>query len=62
MRGELWYQGVMIASVEDNGYTSIDGVIESIVIPDGIPTGATLLYKVINKDKNQTAVHTKRMV
>lgn len=61
VRGELWYQGVMIASVEDSGYTSIDGVIESIVIPDGIPTGATLLYKVINKDKNQTAVHTKRM-
>lgn len=62
VRGELWYQGVMIASVEDNGYTSIDGVIDSIEIPDGIPTGATLLYKVINKDKNQTAVHTKRMV
>jgi integrase len=60
MRGELWYQGVMIADAEDTGYTSIDDVIDSVVIPDGIPDGAILLYKVINKDKGQTAVQTRR--
>lgn len=60
MRGELWHQGVKVSSVEDSGYTSIDGVMESIAIPDDIPTGAVLIYKVVNLDKNQTAVQTKR--
>jgi hypothetical protein len=62
MRGELWYQGVKVSSVEDSGYTSIDGVVESIAIPEDIPTGALLIYKIINLDKNQTAVHTKRKI
>lgn len=60
MRGELWYQGSMVSCVEDSGYTSIDGVMESIAIPDDIPTGGILIYKIINLDKNQTAVQTKR--
>jgi hypothetical protein len=62
IRGELWYQGVMVSSVEDSGYTSIDGVVESIAIPEDIPTGAILIYKIINLDKNQTAVQTKRNI
>jgi hypothetical protein len=56
MRGELWYQGLMVASVEDSGYTSIDDVVESIEIPGEIPSNASLLYKVINKDKGQEVV------
>ena len=62
MRGELWYQGMQVSSVEDSGYTSIDGVVESIAIPEDIPTGGILIYKIINLDKNQTAVQTKRKV
>lgn len=56
MRGELWYQGVMVASVEDSGYTSIDDVVDGIEIPGEIPSNASLLYKVINKDKGQEVV------
>jgi hypothetical protein len=56
MRGELWYQGVMVASVEDSGYTSIENVMDSIDIPGEIPPNASLLYKVINKDKGQEVV------
>lgn len=56
MRGELWYQGVMVSSVEDSGYTSIDDVVESIEIPEEIPSNVSLLYKVINKDKGQEVI------
>lgn len=59
MRGELWYQGTMVASVEDSGYTSIDDVVDSIEIPGEIPLNASLLYKVINKDKNQEVIKYK---
>jgi hypothetical protein len=52
----------MMESVEDSGYTSIDGVVESIPIPEEIPSGATLLYKVINLDKNQSVVQTRKNI
>jgi integrase len=60
VRGELWHQGKMLSFVEDSGYTSIDGVIDSIEIPDDILAGTTLLYKIINLDKEQTAIHYRK--
>lgn len=60
VRGELWHQGKMLSFVEDSGYTSIDGVIDSIEIPDDILAGTNLLYKIINLDKGQTAIHYRK--
>lgn len=62
MRGELYYQGVMVSSVEDSGYSAVDDVIDAVMVPEDIPEGATLLYKVTNIDKQQTVVHTRKNV
>jgi integrase len=60
MRGELWYNGQLLAEVEDIGFSSVDDVVAAIDIPEEVETGSMLLYKIINKDKNQSTVVQKR--
>lgn len=60
MRGELWHNGQLLAEVEDVGFSSVDDVVAAIDIPEEVETGSMLLYKIINKDKNQSTVAQKR--
>lgn len=59
VRGELWYQGEMKSCIEGDGYTSIDAIIDAVPAAE-IPDGATVQYKIINVDKNQSVVKEKK--
>ena len=61
IRGEMWYQGKLVSNVEGIGYSNIDEVIDAIPIPEDIPTGSTVICKVINVDKKQQSVITKKI-
>lgn len=57
-----YYNGRKLAELTDVGFNNVDEVIARLatMLPGDIPYRATLLFKIVNLDKNQTVVYQRQ--
>ena len=62
VRGEAYHNGHKVAEVNDTGFNNVDEVIDRLVtmLPEEIPNRSIVMFKIINLDKNQTAVYQRQ--
>ena len=61
MRGTAYFMGKKLGSVEDIGFHNVDEIIGRLVrfVPDDVPQGSVVMFKVENLDKKQTAIYER---
>ncbi len=59
MRGTAYFRGRQLAQIEDVGFSNVREIVGSLVplLPDDIPDGCRVQFKVENLDKKQTVVY-----
>ena len=57
-----YHNGRNVAEFTDVGYNNVDEVISKLVsmLPDDIPDRSIVMFKIVNLDKNQTAVYQRQ--
>ncbi len=62
VRGEAYHNGHKVAEVNDTGFNNVDEVIDRLVtmLPEEIPNRSIVMFKIVNLDKNQTAVYQRQ--
>lgn len=61
MRGTAYFMGKKLGSVQDIGYHNVDEIIWKLTnfVPDDVPQGCVVLFKIENLDKKQTAIYER---
>lgn len=62
MKGTVYFMGKNLGEVQDIGYNNVDEIINALIafIPEDMPKGCIVQFKVENLDKKQTAVYSKQ--
>lgn len=62
VKGEAYHNGHKVAEVSDTGFNNVDEVIDRLVsmLPEEIPNRSIVMFKIVNLDKNQTAVYQRQ--
>lgn len=60
--GEAFHQGRKVAELQDVGFNNVDEVIAQLaaMLPEDIPDRSIVMFKIVNMDKNQTAVYQRQ--
>ena len=61
MRGEAFFRGKLLGSIEDTGFNNVDEIIRKLVpfVPKTIPERCNVIFRITNLDKQQTAVYER---
>lgn len=61
MRGTAYFMGKRLGCVEDIGFHNVDEILTHLArfVPDDVPQGSSVMFKVENLDKNQTAIYER---
>ena len=61
MKGTAFFKGKVVGTVEDIGFHNVDEIIERLIpyIPDDVPTGCIVQFKIENLDKKQFVVYER---
>ena len=62
VNGAAYHNGRKVAELNDTGFNNVDEVIGRLVtmLPEDIPNRSIVMFKIVNLDKNQTAVYQKQ--
>ena len=57
-----YHNGRKVAELNDTGFNNVDEVIDRLVtmLPEEIPNRSIVMFKIVNLDKNQTAVYQRQ--
>lgn len=57
-----YHNGHKVAELNDTGFNNVDEVIDRLVtmLPEEIPNRSIVMFKIVNLDKNQTAVYQRQ--
>ena len=57
-----YHNGHKVAELNDTGFNNVDEVIDRLVtmLPEDIPNRSIVMFKIVNLDKNQTAVYQRQ--
>ena len=57
-----YHNGQNVAELTDVGFNNVDEVIARLVtmLPEDIPDRSIVMFKIVNLDKNQTAVYQRQ--
>lgn len=61
MRGTCYFRGRKLGEVEDIGFHNVDEIITRLAkfVPDDVPVRSMVQFKIVNEDKEQTAVYER---
>ena len=61
MRGEAFFRGKMLGTIEDTGFNNVDEIIAKLVkfVPDNVPLRCNVMFRITNLDKQQTAIYER---
>jgi len=61
MRGEAFFRGKLLGSVENTGFNNVDEIIGKLVpfVPDSVPERCNVMFRITNLDKQQTAIYER---
>lgn len=61
MKGEAFFRGALLGSIEDTGFNNVDEIIVKLVkfVPDDVPDRCNVMFRITNLDKQQTAVYER---
>lgn len=61
MRGEAFFRGKLLGSVENTGFNNVDEIIGKLVpfVPEEVPKRCNVMFRITNLDKQQTAIYER---
>lgn len=61
MKGTAYFMGKRLGTVQDIGFHNVDEILTKLVtfVPEDVPQGSSVLFKIENLDKNKTAIYER---